>query len=254
MPNQLNVVFHGTFAFVNWGTSVEVLVPHVMDHVYKAGTWEKEVDVDPDTTYNLVGVAAETAVPPLQDLGIAVVNGKRKIRRDEDLIAFTVMLPPPFQFAAKRCFKRSDGKSVFVGDDGTAGTKNSKTYATTHIMSYHCTDPEELRLLGLDWTPEPDDDGNINLHIFAEPDDAEMVEEGHVRNSFHETMHLFHAKLRLRGQKNATFEECACPTAVVVDGLPAEQEQSLIERKALFGEGTDPANCAAGGSDNGTDH
>jgi hypothetical protein len=253
MANQINVVFHGTFAFINWGTSIEVLVPDVMHHVYKAGTWEKEVDVEPDTTYNLAGVTVENTVPPLEDLGIAVVKGKRKIRRDEDLIAFTVMLPPPFQFAGKRCFERSDGKSVFVGDDAIPDTKDRKSYATTHVVSYHCDDPEEVQLLGLDWTPEPDDDGNVNLHIFAEPADAEMLDDGHVHNSFRETMHLFNANLGLRRQKNATFDECDCPDTVVIDGLPVEQEQSLAARTALFGEGTDPADCAAGGSDN-TDH
>src|SRR5438067_1946557 len=118
--------------WVNWGTSLEVLAPDVTHHVYKAGTWDNELDVVPGTTYNLAGVTAAAAVPSLEDLGIAVVSGKRNIRRGADLVRFSLVLPAPFGFAAKRCYQRSDHNSIFVGDDATAATTSRETYATAH--------------------------------------------------------------------------------------------------------------------------
>jgi hypothetical protein len=261
MVDHLNVVFHGTFGFINWGTSLEVLVPDVQTHVYKAGTWTKEIDLEEGTTYNLTGVTPGDAMPQLECLGIAVVRNKRRIKRDANLVFCSLVLPAPDKFVARQCMVRSDEKEIFQGSDATHPTLALKSYARTHVLVYSCLDSREVQLRGLDWMPERDSDGFVNLHIFAEPEYSEMhmtsaahmAGNAHMLQSFRELMHLFRARVIISpiGEKRFLPQD-DCPGSAAVDGLPAEQEISLIDRHPpVSGGGVNPANCASGGADNG---
>jgi hypothetical protein len=201
-------------------------------------------------------------MPQLECLGIAVVANKRKIRRDSNLVFCSLILPAPDKFVARRCVVRSDGRTIFQGSDATPATLELPSYATTHVLVYSCENLDDVRLVGLDWKPEPeaDEPGFANLHIFAEPeypmhmtDANHMSGNAHMLQSFRELMHLFRARVTVRPIGDNSFPPPGnCKGSAPVEGLPATQEISLIERdhSEMLGGGVNPADCASGGADN----
>jgi hypothetical protein len=235
MP-RVNVVFHGTFAFLDWGSTLEVLIPDVRFHVYRAGTWEKEKDLLSRHTYTLKGVKAEAAVPDLSGLGIPLINTDkvRKINRDPALVFCSLVLPPAAKLSALDFLALEDPEQVlFDGKDATEKTKEMTSYATTHVLTYDCKSPQDLKLDGLDdWTPVEGPKGFINLHVFAEPDMRMPTDQHqfmHMLDSFDELVHLFDASLHVQQQVRQGPYRPGKPRKPV-DGLPPLQQDGLVER------------------------
>ena len=249
MQNYLNVVFHGTFAFVDRGTTVAAIVPSVMSHVYKAGTWLHETDLRAGTTYTLQGVSAADKAPDLADLGMPVLSGKRSIRANSNQVFCSIVLPPPVQFVGRRCFSPRNGETVFEGSDGTLATRQMTSYAETHVLIYPCPNADQVSLAKLNWKP-PANQAIVNLHIFAEPGSPmDMPGNSHIINSFATLMQVMHGNLAIRKTvENGGFILTDCPNSQPVPGLPAQEEEGLVERRAFKGVDTNPAACASGGA------
>src|SRR5579871_6838679 len=112
---QLNVVFHGLFAYIIGPNGVEVLAPQVDDHVYKAGTWGKEFPLKASVVYELQGVHGEVQPPSVDEQNNLVLKNISNIDRSPARLFCSFMLPLPTKIVGLRTVRSGAGRPIFVG-------------------------------------------------------------------------------------------------------------------------------------------
>lgn len=173
----INVIFHGTFAFVAWKHVVEVLIPEVNDHCFEAGTVLSHHEdcsctydalclypLEQGGEYKLFGALPDT--PKCFDSTKCVALSNRPtIRRDR--IRATLNLPHPDQIYSLRCLSNG-GLRFFEGVD--APQVQATELATAHVFVYESVAAlNHIALEPLPWCPQLNYYGTANLHVFAEP-------------------------------------------------------------------------------------
>lgn len=242
---QLNVVFHGLFSYIIWPDHVEVLVPMVDDHVYKAGTWGREFRLREGVVYHLDGVHAEARIPEIDMRNNLVLTKVSKIDRSPERIFCSFILPLPRQIIGLRLASSPPNHPTFQGK-ALNGT-NPDSIPLVQAMIYSVESQPNLGKK-FPWVPEDNGSGAINLHIWAEPE-VDMPEGSHPMQAFSRLMAIFpDVDLQL------AFGASALPDkATHVRGLKPWEERSLVERsKLLFppkpqkpaiSKGTEVSNC-----------
>ena len=244
---QLNVVFHGLVSYIVWPDHIEVLVPQVDEHVYKAGSWGKELRLKESFVYRLTGVYGASTPPQIDVRNNLVLRKISNIDRSQTKLFCSFNLPLPLEFKALRQ-ARANGP-IITGRSLSADAPTSVPLVQTLI--YRIEDLSNLRLSNnFLWKPEVTAMGTVNLHIWAEPDVdmAAMASVGHPTQAFSRLMALF-PEVDLHLEFNA-----AAPTDKItnIHGLNGWEENSLIERQMLLfpkneklksGKGTEVSNC-----------
>lgn len=178
-PLALNVVFHGMFAFVMWDHCVEVLVPEVTGHTYKAGNVMPPLDpsgncraelklLQSGATYRLAGAFADTkkSLDPAKNV---VLSNRRMIDRSQNKVHCGLWLPHPDQIYSLGCVQCDiPGLKFFSGVD--AGEVQSTELALLQVFVYENLDDRGPSLQpDIGWTPVMNECCTNNLHVFAEP-------------------------------------------------------------------------------------
>lgn len=164
---DLNVIFHGQFAFVVHPECVEALTPavttaapHRLAHRYRIGA-NVLVD-DAAASYNLTGVRRSN-LTRLPGRNFPSVGPRRAIDRTTNLLKHSIYLPFPEIFTAARLIKRK-AADFFTGAD--SATIDADALPLVYIFSYAFDDYQNVSLDDF-WRGA---DRKINLQIYAEPD------------------------------------------------------------------------------------
>jgi hypothetical protein len=185
---QLNVILHGLWGIENnpdkiRAVSVEVPnhipvapdhLPEAPDHVIRVGDFNDMVDLNVPSHYALEGVDGASVQRFDAEQNLVVVD-----ERVTDLTKVVAIdFPRPNEIKSIRRFETHDKKFF----DGADAPKTPKEIAMVQVLIYEKVDPRALRLPPLDTFafPEPNNEGAINLHLFAEPPDevvAKKIEE-----------------------------------------------------------------------------
>lgn len=215
-PGQLNVLFHGLFAFVTWENYIEVLVPDVPNHVFLAGAWKKERELESDRTYRLLGMKSRPlAMMNFNPENNAVVHNAGQI--DHRLEKCRLLLPVPDRVWALRCELKNDPGEFFSCNEIQA-----KKLPLVTALTYNSL--EGAPSLGSLWSAAP---GTTNLHVWSEPNHP--VDDTHAYVALKRFKALFpdhcldlnpHYMERVAG-----IGEEARPA-----GVAAFEEQNLVER------------------------
>lgn len=243
----LNVIFHGLFAYVISDTGIEILVPQLTEHTYKAGTWGQEMRLSEGRTYQLQGVTDYRVMPagtPDPSLN-AVVYDFPDIYRSGPNFYCSLQLPFP---KALRSVRRSPPiadllagqkvfKAAFNGKDSTGINKKIQKVAMVQVLVYEYGDISALKLACRQGSvPEPSlawdpilGDGTVNLHVFAEPEFKFDQMQNHPIHGMEALRSLF-PKLDL--QLNFAVEALPDRSSPVI-GLSVEEEASLPEQLQL---------------------
>jgi hypothetical protein len=224
----LNVVLHGLIGVVITDQCLEALVPQMDDHVFLAGAWGMERRLKQSTTYLLEGVDSNPGYGVDAAMQAPVLHNFPVIDRNPARLFCTIYLPFPFEVRGCRLMS-----ATFTG--ASAEQIPHGRFAMIHVYRYRFSDVSKLTLGDqLMWMPafEQDEGGQkaVNLHLFAEPPTHGVAQHsgnrlGHVEEAYRNLVRLFPGM----DLQPAT---AGCPDAAVVTGigLPAPQQQSLVQR------------------------
>ena len=184
---DLNVIFHGQFAFVVHPECIEALSPTVtagtnrLAHLYR-------VDATPlaAPTYALSGVR-RSSLMRLPGRNFPAIGPRRTIDRTAGVLQHSIYLPFPEMFTAARSIPRK-AADFFTGAD--SAIIDADAVPLTYIFSYTFDDYRRVSLDGF-WTGASN---KINLHIYAEPDRPvapATVPEDHPIEAFRRLTRLF---------------------------------------------------------------
>lgn len=256
-PQQLNVVLHGLFAVVISDDHLDVLMPQVDDHVYKAGAWGKEFRLREGVTYELTGVVGSknTLINPDQNL---LLRGFTQLHREPSKLFCSLKLPLPAEFRSLRRVAQAQTQRVFGG--ATAAKINAREFPLVITLIYRNFDHTRLALGALPWTPELDAKV-INLHIWAEPDAPLGVNIGHAPEAFQRLMQLFDGIELYFTASPSVAARIPIDKKTGVDGLQPWEESGITERSRLLfpkqsasaTKGTEIRNCLSLIIDNRSD-
>jgi hypothetical protein len=165
----LNVLLHGAFAFVRKKESIEVLIPAMGHHVFRAGNWLGETDLrQRGGEYDLLGVKPGTAVfDPAVNLFV-----KSQDRPENPAPHIRLNFPIPKQIYSMRV--ADVPRTSFTHQQRLAIDAPMQHVATLQIFSYDFDDENDLLLkarhgYGHYWEAAFTGD-YINLHIFSAED------------------------------------------------------------------------------------
>ncbi len=191
-PGTLNVILHGVFIF-EVKDDITVYIPNIgADHVYRAGTWLAEGNLEMGD-FTLEGtVKNDSGKPPVKRPFDPAKNIVLKGVHVSDpsccnRVYATLHLPLPISVRSMSILS--------VPADGIGGDSKDKVVtgsgrysATVQILTYDFSSDSDLRLGRHPWEPIFDE-GFVNLHILSEPDRSE--EEEHTRYAFQMSLGLF---------------------------------------------------------------
>ncbi|MBM3810148.1 MAG: hypothetical protein FJW20_00790 [Acidimicrobiia bacterium] len=233
----MHIFFHGTFLFVirRGEKRIEVLMPKVEDHVFRAGNWLGETQFGHAAhggggipTYEIEGLEPGAALPdPKHNLifADAPLNAKAGVH------ANLIVPMPAAIFTPRRAH-------VPEGDlDGKPPAGYQEHMATLQILSYRFKDDAKLRIKGNPghaWEPAfsgPEGKSTVNLHVFASPDQDHG--NSHTTTAFDRLMNLMSGvdlKITNRRSRSFLFPES------LPDGIPPEESEDLTPRMARLGQ------------------
>jgi hypothetical protein len=254
---QLNLVFHGLFGYVIWPDRIEVLAPDVNDHVYKAGTWGKELRLKQGTTYRLGGVVASATSPAIDRKNNLVFRTISEIDRSPSKIFCSFSLPLPASMSGLRHAPNTKARPFFSGPASANLAIDSLPMIQTLV--FHVQDIHQLGFgTALSWTPQIAKDGTVNLHIWAEPDaDPGEPHPNHAPMAFNQLMSLF-PQIQLQLEFGAGTVQP--DKTVAIKGVSVWEQWSLVERNRILfppralkaGKGAEVSNCIGIIIDNST--
>src|SRR5262245_17523474 len=171
-PGVLYVFFHGLCAGRDTGNEIEVALPDVPGHVFKAGAWLAETEITSGRVLHLTGVNSGSAKLAQANVGIDLPDCSLTSKKR----AATLRLPLPAEI---RGFLRTTapttpfpvppripplGRFVAWREDTQVGWES---VATVVILKYNYQDESAVILDGQqNWEPSATG-GAMSLHIFA---------------------------------------------------------------------------------------
>jgi len=235
-PNILNVFFHGLFVFIDRPSGIDVLLPEVPDHSYRAGSFLGETQIVQPTdpvSQPLVLTGVQTGCAHLPEDRNLVVDGAEPDDQatPNDLHA-VLWVPLPDKIVA------ADTVSI-AGDLDNASAFSKATLACyLHVFQYRFFGSADTVLLrGHRFLPSLETIDGIqymSLHIFSEEDTR--LGSGHPITGFDRAVDLLPS---LRGKVHLTRSTTSPgPSARVSGTIPAEYEDLQIrteERLRLIG-------------------
>ena len=173
---SLYLFLHGLWVAREVGNNLEIVLPRVFDHVYKAGSWLAETPIESDRELKLIGVAptgtdtfsernrkAKDAFGTelMVSLPDCSLTSKKKFR------FATLTLPRPLRILQLLNVKPiADGNVVRRDDNAVQVEKEWKRIATVQVLIYDYPDENEVALDGHYWEPCTTDRA-ISLHIIS---------------------------------------------------------------------------------------
>jgi hypothetical protein len=186
---NLNVVFHGLFAFVVHEDCLEVLIPQapaLPAHQYNATTTPgvPGLTLEPGASYQLCGITGSEDVTRFPGERFPVVERYRVIDRTAARLHGSIYMPFPNRIRGLR--------QIPVGEinyfQGRASSKiTTKFLPLVYVLRYEFANPADIRL---DAYAVPAAAGNVNLHVYAEPG-ALPVPANYATTAFSRLVRLF---------------------------------------------------------------
>jgi hypothetical protein len=245
-PN-LNVIFHGLFAFVVWSDHIEVLAPQVDDHAYKAGSWGNEVRLKEGKIYELTGVRPASAVPAIDPTTNVVLDKVDNIKREQSNLFCSIKFPLPAAIKSLRRLSAADSSKMFGGN--AAAHLQCRQVPLLEVFVYPIDSLKNLSLGNdLPWQPSMNGDKTVNLHVWAEPEAMLSPMPGaHSMKAFNQLMALFpDLDLKLNSSGKAPPE-----AQTNIRGMSVVEQKTLRERSPVIT--VVPANKAKGPSGGGAE-
>jgi hypothetical protein len=165
----LNVIFHGTCAFLLDG-SVRSVIPDVENYTIVAGTFLKERPLEKGARYRLKGVNPATGPAARIATGDNIFLVGVSLQPHADVFC-ELDLPYPTSFRSVRCM---DIDKAWFPDPPPA-LKFSTELALVHVLIYDFDDPASLVLLDkannrFPWEPQFNrHTRTVNLHVYSDP-------------------------------------------------------------------------------------
>lgn len=188
---SLNVVFHGLCVFIakpgkNENPGVDILLPEVPGHVYRAGTWLGETSIDPGAELTLGGVIPGQAIfERRKNLMLLPKKGepKENTKRSSVKPYATIHVPRPRCICSLRPVTLTLGEDLdgdFSHVDVKVFSENGKvTQSTVQVLQYTVESEDQVALAGKPsdhrWIPAFHN-GVATLHVFAEPETTQPVD------------------------------------------------------------------------------
>jgi len=171
-PGILNVLLHGAFTFIPCNERIDVLIPNLPHHVYRAGSWLAETQLRAGR-YELEGVEGQqlsghNRFSPDKNL-LVKFNGQLP---EKPLPYATLELPRPKKITTLRTVVAD--RKYFSHPELLAVDSPEQHLSSLQVFTYDISDEKRLQLKaergdGHYWEPAFIGD-HINLHIFASED------------------------------------------------------------------------------------
>jgi len=228
VPKQLNVLLHGLFAIVISDDGAEILMPQVDDHVYKAGTWGKEMRLKEGAVYDLTGVTGTNA-PALDKSHLMLLQGYRTIHRDPSKLFATIRVPLPSEIHPLRLVTPAAANPLLGGT--SASQIRASQFPLVIAFVYRNPAFGQLALGTHPWKPEISGDV-VNLHVWAEPDAPLEQNMAHSTEAFQHLVQLFGGlQLYINATNNDTVP---LDRNTHITGVQPWEETAMVERNLLL--------------------
>lgn len=257
---RLNVVLHGMFAMIfdytqslaSASTPLLLMTPKVDMHVYGAGTWKQEAQLDEGKMYTLKGVkcntnfdihGAEYATNPLINLTAPLPSGTAPY--------CSFQLPFPDDIVPLRILKRTSGKAFFLpGSTSYAKQIDGTTeLPMIYVLMYENFDGTAIELTSKNDTFWQADSSPVKkLHLFADPPFA-GVSGAHMGDALKKMNGMFRPNLGIQfDDTNPLLQRSVdIDSSTGHDSIDRCEEATLAEeRQGLctpLGKGGAPRNC-----------
>lgn len=253
---SLNVIFHGLCVFVGKKTGIDVLLPDLgPEHVFRAGVWLGETNIQPGAALTLEGVTPGTGWLKgdkgifLRDLNMMVLpENSDRFPRSSAAPYATLSFPRPANIYSLRPVVLTPGVDLVGSALSSIHTRADGTIwqSTIQVLQYDVPDESQLTLTNHRWIPAFAN-GVTNLHVFAEPETPQPI--GHSISEFGEGSTMFQG-LDLRRARASIVPDFGSPLFGPKDvppGVIPEELEDLVsrtKRMALLGRykasGVDP--------------
>jgi hypothetical protein len=166
---QLNVCLHGLWYVEVGKEGLSLYAPTVADHVYRAGAWKQETELDPKVqSYELKGLAPRTTAPPIDDLLHPVLRATPT--PDRSKMSTVIKVPFPDEIHGLRCVQRSPTDPPFFADGKYSPRPDLMYLPMNLILVYRPNSVSKTPYLeGSMWKAPTSSPYPSNLHLRAEP-------------------------------------------------------------------------------------
>jgi hypothetical protein len=166
---QVNVCLHGLWYVEVRKEDLVLYAPTVPDHVYRAGLWKQEIDLDPKVaSHELKGLANRNTPPSIDELRYPVL--KATPTPDRTLMSTVIKVPFPDEIHGLRCVRRTATDAPFFADGKYAPRADLMYLPMNLILVYHPAPGSITPYLdGSSWSGPVSARYPSNLHLRAEP-------------------------------------------------------------------------------------
>jgi hypothetical protein len=166
---QLNVCLHGLWYVEVGKVGLSLYAPTVADHVYRAGAWKQETELDPKLEfYELKGLAPRTTAPPIDDLRHPVLRAIPTPNRTK--MSTVIKVPFPDEIHGLRCVRRNPTDAPFFADGKFSPRPDLMYLPMNLILVYRPNSVSKTPFLeGGTWKAPSSSHYPSNLHLRAEP-------------------------------------------------------------------------------------
>ncbi len=173
---QLNFCLHGLWYIEVRKDGVMLYAPTVPDHVYRAGWWKQEIDLDASVrSYELKGLGTRNTRPVIDDLQYPVLKAAPTPNLSK--MSATVKVPFPDEIHGLRCVRRSATQAPFYGDGKYAPRADLAILPMNLILVYRLSAGGTPPFLeGSSWKGPDTYRYPLNLHCRAEPPGNAMMD------------------------------------------------------------------------------
>jgi hypothetical protein len=166
---QLNVCLHGLWYVQVCNDGLTLYAPTVADHVYRAGWWKQETELDPKVSaYELKGLAPRTTAPAIDDLRHPVLRATPTPNRAQ--MSTVIKVPFPDEIHGLRCVRRTQTDAPFYADGKYSPRPDLMYLPMNLILVYRPNSASKTPFLeGSTWRGPASSPYPSNLHLRAEP-------------------------------------------------------------------------------------
>lgn len=166
---QLNVSLHGLWYVEVGKGGLSLYAPTVGDHVYRAGAWKQETELDPNLEfYELKGLAPRTTAPAIDDLRHPVLRATPT--PDRTKMSTVIKVPFPDEVHGLRCVRRNPTDAPFFAEGKFSPRLDLMYLPMNLILVYRPNSGSKTPFLaGGTWKAPGSSHYPSNLHLRAEP-------------------------------------------------------------------------------------